>query len=163
MPGLEYAPSQEIAMTPLRQRMLEDMQVRNLSPHTQQSYVQRVSQSARHFGKSPERLGSEEICAYQVYLIKEKRLAAKSISTAVSALRFLYAVTLKKDWLVEDVIPAPKVPQTLPVVLSPEEVLQFLACVASLKHRTILTTCCGAKRLKYLRAPSLQGSKRSWA
>jgi Phage integrase, N-terminal SAM-like domain len=48
-------------MTPLRQRMLEDMQVRNLSPHTQESYVQRVSQFARHFGKSPERLGSAAI------------------------------------------------------------------------------------------------------
>lgn len=131
-------------MTPLRQRMLEDMQVRNLSPHTQQSYVQRVSQFARHFGKSPEGLGSAEIRAYQVYLINEKRLAPKSISTAVSALRFLYTITLKKDWLVADVIPAPKVPQTLPVVLSPEEVLQFLACVASLKHRTILTTCYAA-------------------
>ena len=131
-------------MTPLRQRMLEDMQVRNLSPHTQQSYVLRVSHFARHFGKSPEQLGSEEIRAYQVYLINEKRLAPKSISTAVSALRFLYTITLKKNWLVEDVIPAPKVPQTLPEVLSPEEVLHFLPCVASLKHRTILTTCYAA-------------------
>jgi integrase/recombinase XerD len=144
MPGLDQARSQEIARTLLRQRMLEDMQVRNLSPHTQQSYVQRVAQFSRHCGKSPERLGSAEIRAYQVYLIKEKRLAAKSISTAVSALRFLYTITLKKDWLVQDVIPAPKVPQTLPVVLSPEEVLQFLAGVASLKHRTILTTCYAA-------------------
>jgi integrase/recombinase XerD len=131
-------------MTPLRQRMLEDMQVRNLSPNTQQTYVLRVSQFARHFGKSPEQLGSEEIRAYQVHLIKEKRLAPKSISTAVSALRFLYTITLKKNWLVGNVIPAPKVPQTLPVVLSPEEVLQFLAGVASLKHRTILTTCYAA-------------------
>ena len=131
-------------MTPLRQRMLEDMQVRNLSPNTLQSYVLRVSQFARHFGKSPEQLGSDEIRAYQVHLIKEKRLAPKSISTTVSALRFLYTITLKRNWLVEDVIPAPKVPQTLPVVLSPEEVLQFLPGVASLKHRTILTTCYAA-------------------
>jgi len=131
-------------MTPLRQRMLEDMQVRNLSPHTQQAYVWQVSQFARHFGQSPEQLGPEEIRTYQVYLTNEKKLAPRSIVIAVCALRFLYQVTLKKDWSVVDVIPAPKVPQTLPVVLSPEEVLQFLACIASPKHRTILTTCYAA-------------------
>jgi integrase/recombinase XerD len=131
-------------MTPLRQRMLEDMQVRNLSPHTQVSYVQQVSQFARHFAKSPEQLGPEEIRTYQVYLTNEKKLAPGSIVIAVSALRFLYTVTLKKDWRVEDVIPAPKVPQTLPVVLSPDQVIQFLDCVASPKHRTILTTCYAA-------------------
>jgi site-specific recombinase XerD len=74
----------------------------------------------------------------------EKKLATGSILIAVSALRFLYKVTLKKDWTFEDIIPAPKKPQALPVVLSPEEVLQFLACVASRKHRAILTTCYGA-------------------
>jgi integrase/recombinase XerD len=62
----------------------------------------------------------------------------------VAALRFLYKVTLHKDWSVEDVIPAPKKPQKLPIVLSPEEVLHFLSCVASSKHRTILTTCYAA-------------------
>src|SRR2546427_10728835 len=131
-------------MTPLRQRMLEDMQVRNLSVHTQRSYIEQVSRFARHFGQSPAGLGPEEIRTYQVYLTNEKKLAPGSIVIAVSALRFLYQVTLKKDWPVEDVIPAPKVPQTLPVVLSPEEVLHFLACVASPKHRTILTTCYAA-------------------
>ena len=131
-------------MTPLRQRMLEDMQVRNLSPHTQESYVQQVSQFARHFGKSPETLGPEDIRTYQVYLTNEKKLAPGSIVIAVSALRFLYKVTLKKDWSLEDLIPAPKVPQTLPVVLSPEEVLHFLGCISSPKHRTILTTCYAA-------------------
>ena len=131
-------------MTSLRQRMLEDIQLRNLSPNTRDSYLQQVSQFARHFGRSPEQLGPEEIRAYQVYLTTDKRLAAKSIRIAVSALRFLYTVTLKRDWAVEDVIPAPKVPQTLPVVLSPEEVMHFLACVASPKHRTILTTCYAA-------------------
>ena len=131
-------------MTPVRQRMTEDMQVRNLSPHTQTSYIQQVSLFARYFGKSPEVLGTEEIRAYQVYLTNEKKLAPSSILIAVSALRFLYKVTLHKDWTFEDIIPAPKKPQKLPVVLSPEEVLHFLDCVASLKHRTILTTCYAA-------------------
>jgi integrase/recombinase XerD len=131
-------------MTPLRRRMTEDMQVRNLSPHTQNSYVQQVSLFARHFSKSPEVLGPEEIRSYQVYLTNEKKLAPSSILIAVAALRFLYKVTLHKDWSLEEIIPAPKKPQKLPIVLSPEEVLQFLSCVQSLKHRTILTICYAA-------------------
>src|SRR6202162_3496407 len=126
-------------MTSLRQRMTEDMQVRNLALNTQTSYVQQVSLFARHFNKSPDQLGPEDIRAYQVYLTNEKKLAPSSILTAVAALRFLYKVTLHRDWCFEDIIPAPKKPQTLPIVLSPEEVLQFLSCVQSIKHRTILT------------------------
>ena len=116
-------------MTSLRQRMTEDMQVRNLALNTQTSYVQQVSLFARHFHKSPEQLGPEDIRAYQVYLTNEKKLAPGSVLIAVAALRFLYKVSLKKDWKFEDVIPAPKKPQKLPVILSPEEVLHFLSCV----------------------------------
>jgi site-specific recombinase XerD len=130
--------------TPLRQRMTEDMQVRNLAPNTQTSYVQQVSLFARHFNKSPELLGPEDIRTYQVYLTNERRLAPGSVVIAVSALRFLYKVSLKKDWSFEDLIPAPKKPQKLPVVLSPEEVLQFLGCVGNTKQRAILTTCYAA-------------------
>src|SRR6516164_1849679 len=78
-----------LTMTPLRQRMLEDMQVRNLSPHTQASYCQQVSQFARYFGKSPEDLGPEDIRTYQVYLTNERNLAPVSILIAVAAIRFL--------------------------------------------------------------------------
>ena len=131
-------------MTPLRKRMTEDMQVRNLSPHTQTSYLQQVSLFARHFHKSPEQLGPEEIRTYQVYLTNEKKLAPGSVLIAVSALRFLYKVSLKREWPFDEVIPAPKKPQKLPVVLSPEEVLHFLECVGSTKHRAILTTCYAA-------------------
>ena len=131
-------------MTPLRRRMTEDMQVRNFSPHTQNSYVQQVSLFARHFSKSPEGLGPEEIRSYQVYLTNEKKLAPSSIHIAIAALRFLYKVTLHKDWRLEEIIPARKKPQKLPIVLSPQEVLQFLRCVQSFKHRTILTICYAA-------------------
>jgi len=131
-------------MTFLRQRMTEDMQVRNLALNTQTSYVQQVSLFARHFNKSPEQLGPEDIRTYQVYLTNEKKLAPGSVLIAVAALRFLYKVSLKRDWPFDDVIPAPKKPQKLPVVLSPEEVLQFLGCVGSTKHRAILTTCYAA-------------------
>ena len=131
-------------MTPLRQRMIEDMRIRNLSAHTQATYILQVSLFARHFGKSPDDLGPEEVRAYQVYLATERKLSVGSVLIALAALRFLYKVTLKRDWRVEDLIPLPKKPQTLPVVLSPAELLQFLACVPGLMHRVILTVCYAA-------------------
>lgn len=82
-------------MTPLRQRMTEDMQVRNLSPCTQKTYINQVSLFARHFDCSPARLGPEQTRDYQVFLATEKQLALGSI--AVAALRFLYRVTLRRD------------------------------------------------------------------
>src|SRR5579872_7534371 len=89
--------AKEFSMTPLRQRMTDDMRVRNLAQNTQMSYVQQVSLFARHFNKSPELLGPEDIRSYQVYLTNEKKLSTGSIVIAVSALRFLYKTSLKKD------------------------------------------------------------------
>ena len=131
-------------MTSLRQRMLEDMQVRRLSPFTQRTYVETVARFARYFDRSPDRLGPAQIRAYQVYLATERRLATSSLLVAVAALRFLYRVTLQKRWSFDDVIPAPKKPQSLLVVLSPQEVVQFLDAVKVAKHRAILTTCYAA-------------------
>ena len=131
-------------MTSLRQRMLEDMQVRRLSPFTQRTYVETVARFARYFDRSPERLGPEQIRAYQVYLATERRLATGSLLVAVAALRFLYRVTLRRRWPIDDVIPAPKKPQSLPVVLSPQEVVRLLDAVKPAKHRAILTTCYAA-------------------
>jgi integrase len=124
--------------------MTEDMQVRNLSPHTQASYLQQVSLFARYFRLSPDALTPEHIRTYQIYLTNEKRLAPNSIHTAVAALRFLYRITLKKDWTFGEDIPLPKKAAVLPVVLSPEEVVHFLSCVDCSKHRVILTTCYAA-------------------
>jgi site-specific recombinase XerD len=124
--------------------MLEDMQVRNLARHTQRTYLQQVTQFANHFQQSPASLGPEEIRTYQVYLTKERQLAPKSIGLAVAALRFLYKVTLRRDWPVLELIPAPKLPQTLPIVLSREEVRQFLESVPNRKHRTVLSVCYAA-------------------
>ena len=131
-------------MASLRQRMLEDMQVRRLSACTQRTYVETVARFARYFDRSPARLGPEQIRAYQVYLTNERRLAPSSLVVAVSALRFLYRVTLQKRWVFDDMIPAPKKPRSLPVVLSPEEVVQFLDGVKAAKHHAILTTCYAA-------------------
>src|SRR5258708_33696797 len=124
--------------------MMEDMQVRNLSRHTQDAYLQQVSQFARHFAKSPALLGPEDIRAYQVYLTNEKKLAPRSVQVTVAALRFLYRVTLGLDWDFDRIIPCPKAPKTLAVILSPEEVLHFLGCIENLKHRAVLTTCYAA-------------------
>ena len=131
-------------MTLLRQRMIEDMQVRNLAPHTQATYVLHVSLFARHFRKSPELLGPEEIRDYQLYLTNQRKLAPSSIVVTTAALRFLYNVTLKRGWNLEASIPAPRQPKKLPVVLSRAEVLHFLGCVEDIKHQAILTTCYAA-------------------
>ena len=130
-------------MTPLRQRMLEDMGIRNFAENTQLSYLQQVLAYARFFNRSPEQLGPEQVRTYQLHLRETRKLAPSSISIAVSALRFLYKVTLKRNWAPDD-IPMPKLPFKLPVILSPEEVMHFLNSIANLKHRTILTAAYAA-------------------
>jgi len=150
-------------MTILRRRMTDDMKVRNLSSHTQASYLRQVSQFARYFGKSPDLLGPEEIRTYQVYLTKEKKLAPGSIHIAIAALRFFYKVTLKREWKFEEILPLPKKPQKLPLILSPEEVLHFLPCVHQLNHRVILTTCYAAgvriSEAVRLKAPAIDSQR----
>jgi integrase/recombinase XerD len=131
-------------MTPLRRRMIEDMQVRNLAPRTQVCYLEQVDRFARHFRTSPDRLGPPEIRAWQIYLAQDKRLAASSISVAVAALRFLYTVTLRRAWSIKDDIPTCRQPHQLPEVLSPEEVAAFLDAVKTPKQRVILTVCYAA-------------------
>ena len=138
-------------MTSLRQRFIEDMQVRNFSPVTQASYAREVSGFARYFNKSPELLGPEQIRAYQVYLTNERKLGVVSISVATSCFRFLYRVTLKKNWCMADMIPAPKVPKKLPIILSPEEVLRFLDCVA-MKEAPLRLNHLLRRRLAHLRS-----------
>ena len=131
-------------ITPLRRRMIEDMEIRNLALNTQKSYVEHVARFAGHFHVSPDKLGPEEIRAYQVHLTHEKALAPSSIIVAVSALRFLYGVTLRRDWAFNIAIPAPQLPQKLPVILSPGEVAHFLSCVTHVRNRTILSVCYAA-------------------
>ena len=83
-------------MPTLRQKMTEDMQLRNLSPHTQSSYLLQITQFTRHFGVPPETLGPEEIRAYQLHLYNERKLSPGSVSVAVAALRFVYKVSLHR-------------------------------------------------------------------
>ena len=126
-------------MTPLRRRMAEDMQVRNLSPCVQCSYISQVSLFARHFGQSPDRLGPERIRDCQVHPATERRLAPNSIAVAVAAPRFLYRVTLQRDWDIAEVLPTARQAAKLPVVPGPEEVAAFLASVHITCNRAVLT------------------------
>ncbi len=125
-------------MSPLRRRMIEDMTIRNLSPATQQFYLHAVSKFSRYFGHSPDRLGSEDVRAYQVHLAS-KGVSWGSLNQAVCALRFFYGVTLEQATIPER-IPYAREPRKLPTVLSADEVVRFLEAVASLKARVALTT-----------------------
>ncbi len=130
-------------MTPLRQRMLEDMGIRNLAENTQSAYLQQIAAYSRYFNRSPDQLGPEAIRTYQLYLMEVRALTPSSICVATGALRFLYKVTLKRSWAVEE-IPMPKRPRKLPEILSPEEVMHFLNAITNHKHRAILMTAYAA-------------------
>ncbi len=140
-------------MSPLRRRMIEDMTVRNLSPATQRSYVHAVAKFGRFFGRSPERLGLEEVRAFQVHLVAGG-VSWPALNQTVCALRFLYGVTLKQADLPER-IPYARTPRKLPVVLSADEVVAFLEAVPGLKARAALTTAYAAG----LRASEAAGIK----
>jgi site-specific recombinase XerD len=129
-------------MSALRRRMIEDMTVRNLSPATQQSYIYAVAKFSRHFACSPDRLGVEQVRAYQVHLAALKR-SWSHINQVSCALRFFYGVTLGRREAVERIVSA-REPRKLPVVLSANEIVQFLEAVPGLRNRAALTTAYGA-------------------
>ena len=109
-------------MSPLRRRLIEDMQILNLAPSTQRAYVAQLVRFACYFRKSPDLLGPAEIRAYLIYLAQEKRLAASQIIVTVSALRFFYTVNLRRPWVIDQDIPSVRRGKKLPVVLSQDEV-----------------------------------------
>jgi site-specific recombinase XerD len=129
-------------MTSLRQRMIEDLRIRNYSPRTVDSYVRLVARYAQHYGRSPDTLGPEDVRAYQVHLLEQGTSWAQFNQT-VCALRFCYRVTLKRPWAIEH-LPYGKKPKRLPVVLSQEEVVRFLGAVRSAGCRMALTTAYAA-------------------
>lgn len=125
-------------ISPLRRRMIEDMRVRNLSPTTQRSYIHAVKKFSQYFGRSPDRLGVEQIRAYQLHLVS-RGVAWATLNQVISALRFFFRVTLSRTDLPE-LIPYARVPKTLPVILSQQEVARFLEAVDGLRTRVALTT-----------------------
>jgi integrase/recombinase XerD len=126
-------------MTPLRRRMIEDMELKNLSAVTIRTYVSRVAHFAAHFRRSPERLGRDEARAYLLHLVQERKVSWSVYNQTLCALRFCYEVTLGRKDVLER-IPFPRQPKRLPVVLSPDEVARFFAHLADVKHRAILMT-----------------------
>ena len=130
-------------VTALRQRMIDDMTVRNLAPATRELYVAAVAAYALYFHTSPALLGPADIMAYQLHLIRDRGLSYSSRNIAVCALRFLYGITLGKEWAIKHITRA-KSEKSLPEILSLDEVAQFLDCIANIKHRAMLVTAYGA-------------------
>ena len=136
-------------MTPLRQRYVDDLRLRNKSPRTIETYVLRVAQFAKHFGRSPATLGPEQLRAYQQHLLA-RQVSWSMFNQSVCALRFLYNVTLGQPHVITH-LPFAKRPRVLPTVLSPEEVLRLFEAAKPGRDRTLLdvTYSCGL-RLKEL-------------
>ena len=126
-------------MTPLRQRMLEDMQLRGLAARTQECYVAAVRQLAEHFHRRPDQLTDEDLRQYFLFLTNEKQVARTTATIAICGIRFLYEQTLKQPWpTLRFVRPAPST--KLPSVLSRDEVRRVLALVRIPVYRACLTT-----------------------
>jgi integrase/recombinase XerD len=125
--------------TPALQRMLEDLTIQKSPDNTIRSYMSQARRFAAYHGKCPSELGREDVRRYLLYLVKECGLSESTLFQARAALKYLYTVTLGRDWVM-DRIPCPKKPSKLPVVLSLGEVQEFFTCLRSLKYRAILMT-----------------------
>jgi site-specific recombinase XerD len=130
-------------MTPLRQRMIEDMQLRNLGAETQRAYLHYITGLARFYQTSPQELSLEEIREYQLYMINERQYSPESVNHFVVAAKFLYNVTLEMPWP-EGALPRARVPHQLPVILSAPEVHEFFEHVCTIRYRAALMTAYGA-------------------
>lgn len=130
-------------MTALRRRMEDDMLARGLADRTRESYLWAVTGLARFYRRSPDQITDEEIQAYVVHLLRDRRLSWSTCNIVVSGLRFFYHITLKRDRTTFS-IPSPRQSGKLPIVLSREEVQRLLAHAANPKHRTMLMTAYAA-------------------
>jgi len=126
-------------MTKLRQRMIEELRLRNSSEETIRSYVASVERFARYYHTSPEQMNAEQVRSYLLYLLEERKLGWPAIHVNRAALRFLYVRVLRQRWFDEE-IQAPKRHPQLPTVLSADEITQILDATRNLQHWTILAT-----------------------
>lgn len=149
-------------MTELRQKMIEELRLRNYSPHTLEVYIRCVANFAQHFRVSPERLGPEHIREYQLFLVQQKKVSWALFNQTVCALRFFYHHILHRNWMIEH-IPYPRPEQKLPLVLSPAEVAAVLEATRNLKHRAILMTIYAAglrvSELTHLRVADIDSQR----
>ncbi len=130
-------------MTPLRQRMTEDMQLRNFAIGTQKHYIAQIAGFAKYFGISPDQLDIDAVRQYQLYLLNERKLSVETVNQFVSAVSFFYLVTLEMPWT-KEYFPHARRPHKLPIVLSYEELLGFFDHIPTLKYRAALMTGYGA-------------------
>lgn len=130
------------SVSPLRQRMLDDMRMRKLSPKTQISYIRSVRQFAAYLKRSPDTATAEDLRDYQLYMV-DHGTSAVSINNALSGLKFLFEHTLDHPELMRK-MQSVRMPHKLPVVLSRDEVSRLLAAVGNLKHQTALSVAYGA-------------------
>ena len=126
-------------MTSLRQRMLEELRLRNLSEQTTRLYIGSVKRFSQYFRRSPDQLGPEQIREFLLHLIDDRKSAPSTIQLYRSALRFLYVTMLKRSWFEQDVVRIKK-RLKLPTVLSAQEITCILDQTTNLKHWTILAT-----------------------
>jgi site-specific recombinase XerD len=133
-------------MTVLRQKMIEDLQLRGLSVRTQESYVQAVRQLAAHYHKSPDQINEEELRQYFLYLKNIKHVSRSTQTIALCGIKFFYEHTLKRTWHTLD-FARPAKEKKLPVVLSMQEVGRILGCVHYTRYQVCLTTiyACGLR------------------
>ena len=127
----------------LRDRMIEEMKLRNFSPATQESYVYAVSRLARYHKKSPDQLSKQDIRAFLVHLTVERKLSPNSLTGYCSGLRFFYNETLGWDES-KLFIPPRKKPSVLPEVFSPDEIVRLIGAARGLKQRVLLMTAYSA-------------------
>ena len=126
-------------MTPLRQKMINDMTLRRLAPKTQKAYISAVAGLSRFYNKTPDKLNNEQIQDYILYLLKDKKLAWSSCNVVINGLRFFYTQTLSYD-STNFTLPPCKREKRLPEILSHEEINQLFKAATSLKQRTLLMT-----------------------
>jgi site-specific recombinase XerD len=119
--------------------MLDELQRRNYSQSTVRSYIHVIEDFAKHFHRSPDRLGPDHIRQYQAHRFRNRKLQARTITSYVAALRFLYVKTLRRPYLPEH-IPFPKRPRQLPAVRSPEEVERLIDAAENLMRRAMVMT-----------------------
>lgn len=148
-------------MTPLRQRMLQDMQLRNLSPHTLEAYVRAVAKLAAFYNQSPDRLDPEQVRRFLVHLVGQ-RVSFSLFNQTRCAIVFFYRITLGRDWQF-DRIACQKEHKRLPVVLSQAEIAQFFAAIGRLKYRALFMAvyACGlrASEVVALRAEDIDSQR----
>lgn len=135
-----------MSMTPLREKMLADLQLRGLATKTQEAYIRAVHQLAAHFDKPPDQITEEELRTYFLYLKNERQLSRSSQTIALCGIKFFYQQTLHREWKIFELVRVPK-SNTLPTVLSQAEVYRILDQLRHPAYRTCLTTiyACGLR------------------